>query len=189
MTHGDPLAPAPPRCFVLPLAAWEALVAVKEREVSNLQAALGGLTYESEAVERMRLEVGGADPGVATTTTTRPGPSLACSPNGTRGSCWLRGVWGPDGAPRGVDRRCAALGELERGGARGEAFEGVRLGGGWVQTDAAAPVPRVSTSATAHGRVRHSPVGPGGYRVVEAWCVCVRPRRPRALQRPAIAAW
>lgn len=73
------------------LTAWEELVSVKESEVSNLQTALGELTYESEAVERMRLEVG------------KP-RSYHCSGqtlmrNGTRGSA-VRSVCGLNRVPR-----------------------------------------------------------------------------------------
>eukprot|EP00798_Chlamydomonas_sp_ICE-L_P014633 gene14633-20667_t len=36
---------------------WEEILADKDREVANLQAALGELTYESEAAEKLRYEV------------------------------------------------------------------------------------------------------------------------------------
>ena len=36
---------------------WEEILVDKDREVANLQAALGELTYESEAAEKLRLEV------------------------------------------------------------------------------------------------------------------------------------
>jgi hypothetical protein len=38
-------------------AGWEEVLAQRDAEVSNLQAALGELSYESEAAERLRLEV------------------------------------------------------------------------------------------------------------------------------------
>ncbi len=39
------------------LATWQAAVQAKEAEVANLQAALGELTFESEAAERLRAEL------------------------------------------------------------------------------------------------------------------------------------
>ncbi|GAX75949.1 hypothetical protein CEUSTIGMA_g3392.t1 [Chlamydomonas eustigma] len=37
--------------------SWEEVLGAKEREVANLQAALGEMSYESDAAERLRLEV------------------------------------------------------------------------------------------------------------------------------------
>lgn len=39
-----------------PTAGWEAALTTKEVEAANLAAALGELTYESEAAERLRKE-------------------------------------------------------------------------------------------------------------------------------------
>ncbi|KAL6759567.1 hypothetical protein V8C86DRAFT_2571254, partial [Haematococcus lacustris] len=36
---------------------WEAALALKEKEAANLQLALGEMSWESEAAERLRLEV------------------------------------------------------------------------------------------------------------------------------------
>lgn len=38
---------------------WEEIIEAKDRELANLQAALGELTYESDAAERLRSEVRG----------------------------------------------------------------------------------------------------------------------------------
>ncbi len=42
------------------LGAWEAAVAARDAELVALQSALGELAYESDAAERLRAELRGA---------------------------------------------------------------------------------------------------------------------------------
>lgn len=43
---------------VLPVCAgWEEVLALKDQELANLQSALGELSYESEAAEKLRFEI------------------------------------------------------------------------------------------------------------------------------------
>jgi len=44
---------------------WEEIIEAKDRELANLQAALGELTYESDAAERLRSEVSQGERGEA----------------------------------------------------------------------------------------------------------------------------
>jgi hypothetical protein len=71
-------------------AALQEALAAREAEVSNLQAALAGMSYEVEAAERLRGELREARDGAAAAAAEREEARAAVEGARGRGGGWVR---------------------------------------------------------------------------------------------------